>query len=341
MKKLVTIIVLFLLCMAGYAAETYVVNSPNLNMRVAPNGKAEKMGSLKKGDVILVDTIINGWATCKNDAGETFYVSSRYLEKGRSLASADKGGNPARDEKDPAVVVQKQFLEDLSDIGIHIEQSKSTRYFEYMIFLPLIVLLVCWILSKILGRFRLGKYIPLMGLAFLSYYELKCMLCYSGSPGFFVHDELMSIVFWLVMLSILFFVQSIFFGLAGEDEARSAAKHIGTITVFGCGILYLLTFFFFSFLQPWIILLLFVGLALHLYAMFVDGDKGVMGLIFFVIYAVLYVVSALATFLFMVMFVGHMIYLMGWIGSVIFILLLLAMLGGGGGPKIIGFIIKE
>jgi hypothetical protein len=41
------------------------------------------------------------------------------------------------------------------------------------------------------------------------------------------------------------------------------------------------------------------------------------------------------------MFVGHMIYLMGWIGSVIFILLLLAMLGGGGGPKIIGFIIKE
>jgi hypothetical protein len=150
----------------------------------------------------------------------------------------------------------------------------------------------------------------------------------------------MSIVFWLVMLSILFFVQSIFFGLAGEDEARSAAKHIGTITVFGCGILYLLTFFFFSFLQPWIILLLFVGLALHLYAMFVDGDKGVMGLIFFVIYAVLYVVSALATFLFMVMFIGHMVYLMGWIGSIVFILFLLACCGGSG-PRLIAIFIKE
>ncbi|MBR5069104.1 MAG: SH3 domain-containing protein [Bacteroidales bacterium] len=341
MKKLVTFIVLLLLCMAGYAAETYVVNSPNLNMRVAPKGSAEKMGELKKGDVIQVDTIINGWATCRNDAGETFYVASRYLEKAKSLTSGEVGGKPTADEKDPAVVVQKHFLNALSSIGIHIEQSKSTRYFEYMLFLPLIVLLVCWILSKIFGSFLLGKYIPLMGLAILGYYELKCMLCYSGSPGFFVHDELFSIVFWLVMLSILFFVQSIFFGLAGEDEARSAAKHIGTITVFGCGILYLLTFFFFSFLQPWIILLLFVGLALHLYAMFVDGDKGVMGIICFAIYAPLYVVSALATFLFLVMFIGHMIYLMGWIGSVIFILLLLAMLGGGGGPKIIGFIIKE
>ncbi|MBO4754893.1 MAG: SH3 domain-containing protein [Bacteroidales bacterium] len=340
MKKLVTIIVLLLLCMAGYAAETYVVNSPNLNMRVAPKGSAEKMGSLTKGDVILVDTIINGWATCRNDAGETFYVASRYLEKGKSLTSGDVGGKPTADEKDPAVVVQKHFLNALSSIGIHIEQSKSTRYFESMIFLPLIVLLVCWILSKIFGSFRLGKYVPLMGLAILGYYELKCMLCYSGSPGFFVHDELFSIAFWLVMLSILFFVQSIFFGLAGEDEARSAAKHIGTLTVFGCGILYLLTFFFFSFLQPWIILLLFVGLALHLFAMFVDGDKGVMGIIFFVIYAILYMVSALATFLFLVMFIGHMVYLMGWIGSIIFILFLLAC-GGGSGPRLIGFIIKE
>ncbi len=341
MKQLLTIFALLLLCMAGYAAETYVVNSPNLNMRVAPNGTAEKMGSLTKGDVIQVDTIINGWASCTNEAGETFYVASRYLEKGKSLASGDEGVKPATDEKDPAVVIQKQVLEALSSVGIHIEQSKSTRYFEYMLLLPLIVLLVCWILSKILGSFFWGKYIPLMGLAILGYYELKCMLCYSGSPGFFVHDELFSIAFWLVMLSILFFVQSIFFGLAGEDEARSAAKHIGTVTVFGCGILYLLTFLFLSFLQPWIILLFFVGLALHLIAMFIDGDKGVLGLIGFAIYAPLYVVSALATFLFLVMFVGHMIYLMGWIGSVIFILLLLAMLGGGGGPKIIGFIIKE
>jgi uncharacterized protein YraI len=340
MKKLVTIIVLLLLCMAGYAAETYVVNSPNLNMRVAPKGSAEKMGSLTKGDVILVDTIINGWATCRNDAGETFYVASRYLEKGKSLTSGDVGGKTTADEKDPAVVVQKHILNALSSIGIHIEQSKSTRYFESMIFLPLIVLLVCWILSKIFGSFRLGKYVPLMGLAILGYYELKCMLCYSGSPGFFVHDELFSIAFWLVMLSILFFVQSIFFGLAGEDEARSAAKHIGTLTVFGCGILYLLTFFFFSFLQPWIILLLFVGLALHLIAMFIDGDKGVIGLIGFAIYVPLYMVSALATFLFLVMFIGHMVYLMGWIGSIIFILFLLAC-GGGSGPRLIGFIIKE
>ena len=63
MKQLLTIFALLLLCMAGYAAETYVVNSPNLNMRVAPNGTAEKMGSLTKGDVIQVDTIINGWAS--------------------------------------------------------------------------------------------------------------------------------------------------------------------------------------------------------------------------------------------------------------------------------------
>ncbi len=340
MKKLVTIIVLLLLCMAGYAAETYVVNSKSLNMRAEPNGHAKRLGSLKQGEAVRVDTIINGWATCMNEAGETFYVSSKHLKKGKSLTSGDEGGKTVTDEKDPAVVVQKQVLKALSSIGIHIEQSKSTRYFEYMFFMPLVVLCVCWILYKILDRFGFGQYISLMGLAFLGYLELKCMLCYSGSPGFFVHDELMSIVFWLIMLSILFLCQSFFLGFAGIDEVRSSESHFGTITVFGCAILYLLTFLFFSSLQPWIILFFFLGLAIHLFLMFTRGDKGVMGLICFVVYAALYVVSALSTFLFMVMFIGHMVYLMGWIGSIIFILFLLAC-GGGSGPQIIGIIIKE
>ena len=66
--------------MAGFASETYVVNSKNLNMRAKPIGSSKKIGSLKKGDLVQVEKIDNGWATCVNEAGETFYVSSKFLK---------------------------------------------------------------------------------------------------------------------------------------------------------------------------------------------------------------------------------------------------------------------
>lgn len=339
MKNLITIIVLLLLGIEGYAAEAYVVTSKSLNMRAKPQNGAKKLGSLQQGAVVSVDTIINGWATCLNEAGETFYVSSKYLEKGKSLPAAEENKKPAVDEKDPAVIVQKQVLEALSSVGIHIEQSKSTRYFEYMLFMPLIVAGACWLLSLIMDKLGLGQYAILIGLAFLGYLELKCMLGYSGSPGFFVHDEMMSILFWMFALSILFIFQSIFFGYVGIDDVRTAECHVGSVTVFGCATLYLITFLIFSALQPWILLLFFFGIALHLVLMFLWGDKSVKGVLCFAVYAVLYAVSALAIFLFMVMFIGHIVYLMGWFGSILFILFLLAC-GGGGGLQIIGIIVK-
>lgn len=81
MKKVISIVILLLLCMAAYASEVYEVSAKSVNMRAKPNGKAKKLGSLRQGQSVKVDTIINGWATCRNETGETFYVSSKLLIK--------------------------------------------------------------------------------------------------------------------------------------------------------------------------------------------------------------------------------------------------------------------
>ena len=56
MKKLISIIVLLLLCIAGSAAEAYLVNTKTLNMRAKPQSGAKKLGSLRQGEVLQVDT---------------------------------------------------------------------------------------------------------------------------------------------------------------------------------------------------------------------------------------------------------------------------------------------
>ena len=58
MKNLITIIVLLLLGIEGYAAEAYVVTSKSLNMRAKPQNGAKKLCSLQQGEVVSVDTII-------------------------------------------------------------------------------------------------------------------------------------------------------------------------------------------------------------------------------------------------------------------------------------------
>ena len=98
MKKLISIIVLLLLCIAGSAAEAYLVNTKTLNMRAKPQSGAKKLGSLRQGEVLQVDTIINGWATCLNEAGETFYVSSKHLIKKEEAKAKKK----AEEEKSMA-----------------------------------------------------------------------------------------------------------------------------------------------------------------------------------------------------------------------------------------------
>ena len=81
MKKILVFLMLMLFGLTVYASEVYVVTTNSLNMRAKPKGSAHKLGSLRKGEIIKVDTIINGWATCVNEAGETYYVSSKHLIK--------------------------------------------------------------------------------------------------------------------------------------------------------------------------------------------------------------------------------------------------------------------
>ena len=64
MKKVISIVILLLLCMAAYASEVYVVSANSVNMRAKPNGKAKKLGSLRQGQTVKVDTIIKRHSMC-------------------------------------------------------------------------------------------------------------------------------------------------------------------------------------------------------------------------------------------------------------------------------------
>ena len=66
---------------AGGSQNNYKVTAGSLNIRNAPNSSGSSViGSLKKGEVVSVQSITNGWAKITY-GGKTGYVSLKYLQK--------------------------------------------------------------------------------------------------------------------------------------------------------------------------------------------------------------------------------------------------------------------
>lgn len=76
--KLITLLILLFVPAFLMAQGKYRVNTTKLNVRVSPSVKARAIGSLKKGDLVMVKSIANGWALIKYKSKER-YVSAKYL----------------------------------------------------------------------------------------------------------------------------------------------------------------------------------------------------------------------------------------------------------------------
>ena len=291
MKKLISIIVLLLLCIAGSAAEAYLVNTKTLNMRAKPQSGAKKLGSLRQGEVLQVDTIINGWATCLNEAGETFYVSSKHLIKKEEAKAKKK----AEDEKEygipPTWTLQQKIRKALAAIGFEVKPNPSTTPFSWVFYLCFGGAIFLLLLYLILNRF-------------------------AEDVALSIDCGVLTIIFWLVIALVILCAQIfLLLGMNTSVTGILGAKvddfdFLGPASTCIFAGIYLVLYLFLTSLQPWVVGLFILAQIVHLVLQLIDlEDKSVKGLIIFGLYAVSYLIIAVATFLMIVMVISHLFYL--------------------------------
>ena len=324
MKKLISMIVLLLLCIAGSAAEAYLVNTKTLNMRAKPQSGAKKLGSLRQGEVLQVDTIINGWATCLNEAGETFYVSSKHLIKKEEAKAKKK----AEDEKEygipPTWTLQQKIRKALAAIGIEVKPNPSTTPFSgvfYLCFGGAIFLLLLYLILNhfdedvaLLACTTLGTLVGTV----MSALEIWCVVKYDGDPAWFCSIDcgVLTIIFWLVIALVILCAQ--IFLLLGMNASVTGIlgaevddfDFLGPASTCIFAGIYLVLYLFLTSLQPWVVGLFILAQIVHLVLQLIDlNDKSVKGLAIFGLFAISYLIIAAATFLMIVMVVSHLFYL--------------------------------
>ena len=324
MKKVISIVILLLLCMAAYASEVYVVSANSVNMRAKPNGKAKKLGSLRQGQTVKVDTIINGWATCVNETGETFYISSKHLIKKEDAAAKKK----VEDEKEygvpPTWTLQQKIRKALAAIGVDIKPNPSTAPFSWVFYLCFGGAFVIGVLYLILNRIEEDMAIgvcallgSLVGIV-MSVFELWCIVMYDGDPAWFcsIDRNVLTIIFWLVIALVFLCVQvfillgmNAFFSVAIGSESDDF-DFLGPVSTYIFAGIFLVLYLFLTSLQPYVVGLFILVQIVHLVLQLIDlNDKSVKGLVIYGLYAICYIIIAIATFFMIVMVVSHLFYL--------------------------------
>ena len=350
MKKLLSIFVMMLLCVVIHASEAYFVQAKILNMRSKPISGAKKLGSLNQGDAIRVDTIIGDWATCVNEAGEKYYVSAKYLKKKDDVKAEKQDELNKKYGVPPTWTLQQKIRKALTKIGIDVKPNPSKRPFTWALFLPMfaiaVIVVIYYITSWIFDESwadNIGLILTVFAAAAMSVLELWCIVVYDGDPAWFcdISSSVITIIFWLVMMGILVVAQAFILYLMNAEVAVSSSGVAGPLDLLGpistyifAGI-YLVLYLFFSDLQPYVAGLFLLCQVLHLVLRFISLErKSVMGIIWFGIGAVCYVLIALATFLLIVMTVAHVFYMASNVSFWWYLVLLLiipGILGGGGG----------
>ena len=341
-------IMLMLLCMAGYASEAYVVKTKSLVMRAKPKSSAKKLGSLKQDEVIRVDTIINGWATCTNEAGETFYVASEHLMKKEEAQAVVKQEKDKKYGVPPTEVIQQRVRRVLSYLGFHVNPKPLNGVFSFAFYWPIIVLGFISILHFILKFFveksteeSVTMFFLFIGMAFMCLLEMMCIISHKGDPAWFcdIDSSIFTIIFWLVLLFILagfqaFMLHAFNSKAYGADFDLNLIDQTGPLSTYICAALYLLFYLFFTFLQPYVVGLFLLCQVIHIILMFIDSrDKSIWGLFKFGVNTLIYLLMAVSTFLLIIMVVAHLFYLLSnvsfwwYVGIVV---ILLAGLGSGG-----------
>jgi len=344
MKKWISIIALLWLCMAGYAAEVYLVNTKTLNMRAKPKSGAKKLGSLRQGEIVQVDTIINGWATCMNEAGETFYVSSKHLMKKEDAKAKNDDEYDKNYGVPPTRTMQQKIRNVLSAVGIHVKPDSSTNPFWGVLLTPIICGSVIAVLFFILKfaidedwAFKICMALSTLVMAYVGILELQCITFYDGDPAWFCNMDChaITIIFWMVIVLALVFAQSGILKMINSFAANvggatyESLDALGPLSVYIFAAIYLVLYLFWTSLQPFVVGLFILSQIVHLILQFIDlKNKSVMGLAIFGLFSLCYLVIAVATFLLIVLSVAHLVFLAA---NVSFWYYVAAFLFAGGG----------
>ena len=346
MKKLISIVVLLLLCMAAYASEVYVVSANSVNMRAKANGKAKKLGSLYQGQSVKVDTIINGWATCRNETGETFYVSSKHLIKKEDAKAKENDEYDKNYGVPPTRTMQQKIRNVLSAIGIHVKPDSSKNPFWGVLLTPLICGSVIAVLFFILKfaidedwAFKICMALSTLVMAYVGILELQCITLYDGDPAWFCNMDChaITIIFWMVIVFALVFAQSGILKMINSFAANvggatyESLDALGPLSVYIFAAIYLVLYLVWTSLQPIVVGLFILSQIVHLILQFIDlKNKSVMALAAFGLFSICYLLIAVATFLLIVMSVAHLVFLAVNV-SIWYYVAAFLFAGGGGG----------
>ena len=342
MKKILVFLMLMLFGLTVYASEVYVVTAKSLNMRAKPKSNAQKLGSLRNGEIIKVDTIINGWATCVNEAGETFYVFSKHLIKKEDAEAKKK----AEDDKEygipPTWTLQQKIRKALAYIGIEVKPSPSTTPFSWVFYLcfggAAVLLLLYFIINRVADEDWALLVCAVSGTlvgTVMSVLEIWSIVKYDGDPAWFcsIDRGVLTIIFWLVIALVILCAQVfLLLGmnasaagfLGSEDDDFDILGPVSTYIFAG---IYLVLYLLFTSLQPYVVGLFILSQIVHLVIQLIDlKDKSVLGLIYFGLYAICYLIISFATFLMIVMSISHLFYLASnvsfwwYVGTIAFVI---------------------
>ena len=351
MKKILFFLMLMLFGVTAHASEVYVVTTNSLNMRAKPKSSAHKLGSLRKGEIIKVDTIINGWATCVNEAGETFYVSSKHLVKKEDAEAKKKAENDKEYGVPPTWTLQQKIRKALAYTGIEVSPSPSTTPFSWVFFLCFggaAVIAVLYYILKYYSDEDLAFVVGALSVTvvgtIMSAFELWCIIMYDGDPAWFcsIDRNVLTIIFWLLISLVILCAQV--FILIGMNAFASGAlgsdsddfDFLGPVSTYIFAGIYLVLYLFLSSLQPYVVGLFILSQIVHLVLQLIDlENKSVMGLAVFGLYAICYLIISAATFLMIVTVVSHLFYLASnvsfwwYVGIIAFIIFVTSVIVGG------------
>lgn len=351
MKKILAFLLFILLGVAAYASKVYVVSANSVNMRAKPSNKAKKLGSLRQGQSVKVDTIINGWATCLNEAGETFYISSKHLMKKEDAKAKKKAENDKEYGIPPTWTLQQKIRKALVYIGIEVKPSPSTTPFSWVFYLcfggAAVLLLLYFIIKRVTDEDWALLVCAVLGTlvgTVMSVLEIWSIVKYDGDPAWFcsIDRGVLTIIFWLVIALIILCAQV--FLLLGMNASAAGFlgsedddfDFLGPVSTYIFAGIYLVLYLFLSSLQPYVVGLFILSQIVHLVLQLIDlEDKSVMGLAIFGLYAICYLIISAATFLMIVTVVSHLFYLASnvsfwwYVGIIAFIIFVTSVIVGG------------
>ena len=152
----------------------------------------------------------------------------------------------------------------------------------------------------------------------MSALEIWCVVKYDGDPAWFCSIDcgVLTIIFWLVIALVILCAQIfLLLGMNASVTGILGAKvddfdFLGPASTCIFAGIYLVLYLFLTSLQPWVVGLFILAQIVHLVLQLIDlEDKSVKGLIIFGLYAVSYLIIAVATFLMIVMVISHLFYL--------------------------------